>query len=81
MLFSTPLTAADLAFSFHKGTPLETSVGALPPADRRQPWVAPRLTKHQSLSALTQQRYQNGFRTDTLDAAGDPIPCSQGFCP
>ena len=57
--------------------------------DQRRPWLAPTLTRHESLTALTQQQYPPpeayppgmspyppGF-----GAQADDIPCSQGFCP
>lgn len=53
-------------------------------AKSRRPWVPPELIKHDSLSALTQQRQQRyPVYPDTLDpfAPDAPIPCSQGFCP
>ena len=47
----------------------------------RRPWVPPELIKHDSLTAVTRQYSDPRFRPDTVDANGDPIPCSQGFCP
>jgi hypothetical protein len=51
------------------------------PAPKR-PWVAPTLTAHASLAALTQQQYPQDIGVDS--AFGGPqraVPCSQGFCP
>ena len=57
------------------------------PSERR-PWLAPTLTRHESLTALTQAQdpqemyppgmgpYPPGF-----GPYADEIPCSQGFCP
>ena len=45
-------------------------------------WVAPTLTAHASLAALTQMQYPQDLSADT--AYGGPqraVPCSQGFCP
>ena len=50
----------------------------------RRAWVPPQLTKHDSLSALTQQQYQRyPVYPDSLDPTQPyaDIPCSQGFCP
>lgn len=45
-------------------------------------WVAPTLTAHASLAALTQMQYPQDLSADTV--YGGPqraVPCSQGFCP
>jgi len=49
----------------------------------RRVWVTPCLTKHDSLTALTQQKYpqQPYSKEDSLIAGIEAIPCSQGFCP
>ncbi len=51
--------------------------------DPRRPWIDPVLTTHASLSALTRFQYpqQPYVRGDSLITGGQPIPCSQGFCP
>jgi hypothetical protein len=52
-----------------------------PPPSKR-PWIAPTLTVHASLTALTQAQYPQDTGADS--AYGGPqraIPCSQGFCP
>ena len=50
------------------------------PAPRR-PWVAPTLTAHASLTALTQMQYPQDVGIDSGYGAPQAIPCSQGFCP
>ena len=45
----------------------------------RRPWIAPVLTRHASLTALTQVQYQQP--DPYFNEVGEPIPCSQGFCP
>ena len=49
----------------------------------RRPWVPPELTKHDSLSALTQQQRHPPYPAypDSIDLNAADIPCSQGFCP
>lgn len=49
----------------------------------RRPWVAPCLTKHESLSVLTRQEYPQGFGPvdPYTGAPASQVPCSQGFCP
>ena len=55
----------------------------LEPEAPRKPWVAPTLTSHASLTALTQVQYPQDFGIDSANGALQPasIPCSQGFCP
>jgi hypothetical protein len=48
----------------------------------RRPWVAPTLTSHASLTALTQAQYRQGFDVDSINGGPQQaVPCSQGFCP
>lgn len=57
------------------------------PPGARRPWVAPSLTKHESLTAAT--KFQQPAPGPSPFPPGDPrnpftpldIPCSQGFCP
>ena len=47
-------------------------------------WVAPTLTAHASLTALTQMQYPQDVGIDSVSGYGGPQragPCSQGFCP
>lgn len=47
-------------------------------------WVAPALTAHASLTALTQIQYPQDVGVDSAYGYGGPqqaVPCSQGFCP
>ena len=51
------------------------------PAPKR-PWVAPTLTAHASLTALTQMQYpQDAGLDSTYGGPQRAVPCSQGFCP
>ena len=45
----------------------------------RRPWIEPAITRHASLTALTQFAYQQS--DPYFNEIGEPIPCSQGFCP
>jgi hypothetical protein len=51
----------------------------------RRPWVTPTLTRHESLTALTQVQdpgmYPPGMYPPGFSPYADPVPCSQGFCP
>ncbi len=54
-----------------------------PVAPKRR-WVAPTLTAHASLTALTQMQYPQDPGVDSLYGYGGPqraIGCSTGFCP
>ena len=45
-------------------------------------WVAPTLTAHASLTALTQMQYPQDVGIDsTYGGPQRVVPCSQGFCP
>lgn len=71
-----------LCGSIYKGL-MPHDESTLNPESPRKPWVAPTLTSHASLTALTQVQSQQNFGVDTI--LGGPqlaaIPCSQGFCP
>ena len=44
-------------------------------------WVAPTLTAHASLAALTQTQYPQDVGIDsTYGGSQRAVPCSQGFC-
>ena len=50
----------------------------------KRPWVAPTLTAHASLTALTQMQYPQDVGVDSALGYCGPqlaVPCSQGFCP
>lgn len=59
-------------------------VAGVPAATVRKEWLEPSLTRHASLTALTQQTLVMDPRTGELtnsDMLAIQIPCSQGFCP
>ena len=54
---------------------------------QRRPWLAPTLTRHESLTALTQvqdpqEMYPPGMSPypPGFGPYADQVPCSQGFC-
>jgi hypothetical protein len=55
---------------------------------QRRPWLAPTLTRHESLTSLTRTQYPPEAYPPGMSpyppgftAQGEEIPCSQGFCP
>jgi hypothetical protein len=69
--------------------PVSDSIAQPESRSQRRQWVAPTLTRHESLTALTQMpqdpfgQYPPGMSPygPGFTPYGEPIPCSQGFCP